>query len=171
MLAADTDVPLIAVEPEPGFPKCENISSHLDTMMTFLFKCVENSYEMRKECVPAESAASKIVSQYEAGGALASALDITKAIQAQDTSLQAYLLLDLQQQVARMETKFYAFGRDQTLKYYNDVTQTMLLKTLQSKNFVPMSNYSSNKVHQLSNLKLDLPNLKSMFRKIGRAHV
>ena len=165
-LVSTTEIPVISVD-EPGFPKSETISSHLDTIMTFLFKCVEDSYEMRKESIsPADICARKVLSQYDCGVSLSAAADLTLAIQSQQTSLQAYLLLDLQQQVATMETKFFAFGRDQTLKYYNDVTRTMLLKLLESKHFVPLSGYSSKKIQQLSNLNLNLPNLKSMFQRV-----
>ena len=168
----DSDVPQIAIDPEPGFPKCDNVSRHLDAVMTFLFRCVETSYQLRRESsTSSDSVAGNIMSQYESGAALSAAADLSQAIRSQETSLQAYLLLDLQQQVAKMETKFYAFGREQTLKYYNDVTQTMLLKTLELKQFVPMSDYSSNKLQQLASLKLDHPNLKSMFRRLqGEAH-
>lgn len=171
VLVSDNDVPVISVE-EPGFPNCENISSHLDTVMTFLFKCVESAYEMRKDSPPADLVASKIVAQYESGASLAAAADITAAIRAQQTSLQAYLLLDLQHQVAKMETKFFAYGREQTLKYYDDVTRTMLLKLLESKQFVPLSGYSSKKIQQLSKLKLNISNLKSMFVRLqSEAHL
>ena len=165
-LVSTTEVPVISVD-EPSFPKSDSISSHLDTIMTFLFKCVEDSYEMRKESLsPADICARKVLSQYDCGVSLSTAADFSQAIQAQDTSLQAYLLLDLQQQVATMETKFFAFGRDQTLKYYNDVTRTMLLKLLEAKHFVPLSGYSSKKIQQLSNLNLDLPHLKSLFQRV-----
>ena len=170
VLVNTTDVPaisLMSVEQEPPFPNCETISSHLDMVMTFLFRCVETAYEMRKESVPAgDISASKVVAQYDIGSSMALAADMTAAIQSQETSLQAYLLLDLQQQVTKMETKFFAYGREQTLKHYNDVTRTMLLKLLESKQFVPLSEYSSKKLHQLSNLNLTGSNLKSMFRRL-----
>ena len=87
-------------------------------------------------------------------------------IRSQDTSLQAYLLLDLQHQVAKMETKFFAFGREQTLKHYNDITRTMLLKLLESKHFVPLSGYSSKKIQRLSNLRLNNSTIMNMFRRL-----
>ena len=165
-LVNSTEIPDISVD-EPGFPRSETISSHLDTIMTFLFKCVDDCYELRVEpSCPADNCARKLISQYDSGASLSAAVDLTQAIQSQQTSLQAYLLLDLQQQVATMETKFFAFGREQTLKYYNDVTRTMLVKLLESKYFVPMSGYSRRKIQQLSSLELNLPNLKSMFKRV-----
>ena len=168
VLVSSSDiVPEIAVQ-EPGFPECESISSHLDTVMTFLFRCVESSHQMRREAVagPTDTCAAKIMTQYEAGVGLAGAADLGAALQAQAASLQSYLLLDLQHQVARMETKFSAYGREQTLKYYGDVTRTMLLKLLESRHFVPLSDYSSLKIKQLASLNLDTSCLRTMFRRL-----
>merc|ERR1712128_313665 len=164
-LVCNSEVPVISVE-EPGFPNSDDISSHLDTVMTFLFKSVENMYEMRKDCNRAEISANKVVSLYEIGTNVCNGADLTKAIQSQETTLQAYLLLDLQQQVSVIETKFYAYGRDQTLKDYDDITRTMLLKLLESKHFVPLSTYTSKKLQALSNLGLSPSNLETMFKRL-----
>merc|ERR1719507_2101108 len=47
-LPSSSETPVISVL-EPVFPKSEDISSHLDTVMTFLFKCIESSHELRKD--------------------------------------------------------------------------------------------------------------------------
>ena len=106
------------------------------------------------------------MTQYEAGAGLAGAADLGAALQTQAASLQAYLLLDLQHQVAKMETKFSAYGREQTMKYYGDVTKTLLLKLLESRHFVPLSDYSSLKIKQLSSLDLGPSCLRAMFRRL-----
>jgi len=165
VLVSSSEVPVISVE-EPGFPNSDDISSHLDTVMTFLFKSVENMYEMRKDCARAEISANKVVSLYEIGSNVSNGADLTKAIQSQETTLQAYLLLDLQQQVSVIETKFFTYGRDQTLKDYDDITRTMLLKLLESKHFVPLSTYTSKKLQALSNLGLSPANLETMFKRL-----
>ena len=167
VLVSSSDiVPELAVQ-EPAFPECESISSHVDTVMTFLFRCVESSHQMRREAEsPASTCAAKIMTQYEAGAGLTGAADLGAALQAQAASLQAYLLLDLQHQVARMETKFSAYGREQTLKYYGDVTRTMLLKLLESRHFAPISDYSSRKIKQLASVNLDTSCLRMMFQRL-----
>jgi len=165
LLICNSEVPVISVE-EPGFPNSKDISSHLDTVMTFLFKSVESMYEMRKDCTRAENTANKVVSLYEVGANVSNGANMTKVIQSQETTLQAYLLLDLQQQVSSIETKFFAYGRDQTLKDYDDITRTMLLKLLESKQFVPLSTYTSKKLQVLSNLGLNSANLAAMFKRL-----
>jgi len=165
LLVCNSEVPVISVE-EPGFPNSEDISSHLDTVMTFLFKSVENMYELRKDSTRAEISANKVVSLYEIGTNVSNGVDLTKAIQSQETTLQAYLLLDLQQQVSIIETKFFAYGRDETLKDYDDITRTMLLKLLESKQFVPLSTYTSKKLQALSNVGLSSSNLETLFRRL-----
>lgn len=164
-LAVSSEVPIISVL-EPAFPKSDDISSHLDTVMTFLFKCVETNYELRKEANRSELTASKVVSLYEVGEGVGEGAEMAKALQSQDMCLQAYLLLDLQLQVARSQTKFFAYERDQTMKDYDLVTKTVLIKLLESKQFIPLSGYSTKKLAALSNLGLDPSNLESMFRRL-----
>merc|ERR1719400_140773 len=65
-LPSSSETPVISVL-EPVFPKSEEISSHLDTVMTFLFKCVETSHELRMATCSEEATAGKLVSLYEAG--------------------------------------------------------------------------------------------------------
>ena len=75
------DAPMISVDEQPGFPQSEDISSHLDTLMTFLFQRVEIAYQLRKDSSsPAETCAGKIFSQYDTGSILAAATDLTSAI-------------------------------------------------------------------------------------------
>ena len=164
-LPTTTDTMAIAVQ-EPAFPKSDDIPSHLDTVMTFLFKCVENSCEIRKERCGQEAAATNVVSQYEVGAGVGQAVELARALQSQETCLQAYLLLDLQQQVANSQTKFFSYSRDQSLKEYEMVTKTMLLKLLEMRQFVPLSSYTTNKLANLSSLDLTSDNLEAMFRRL-----
>lgn len=92
--------------------------------------------------------------------------NFAKVVTKQKTSLQGYLLLDLQQQVASIETKVFSFHREQTLQAYNDVTKTMFVKMLEMKNFVPLSDYSSKKIEELSSVELNEENIESMFRRL-----
>merc|ERR1719507_1845202 len=165
-----SETPVISVL-EPAFPKSEDISSHLDTVMTFLFKCIESSHEMRKDTSGQEVMSSKVVSLYEVGTAVGQAVELARALQTQECYLQAHLLLDLQLQVANSQTKFFAYRRDQYTKDYEMVTKTMLLKLLEQKQFIPLSGYSAKKLATLANLGLGPSNLESMFRRLqGEAH-
>merc|ERR1719327_365614 len=60
-LPLGTETPVVSVL-EPVFPKSEEISSHLDSVMTFLFKCVETSHELRMAACSEEATAGKLVS-------------------------------------------------------------------------------------------------------------
>ena len=169
-LATSPEVPVISVL-EPAFPKSEDLSSHLDTVMGFLFRCVETCYEVRREGSRAETSASKVVSMYEVGAGVGQATELARAMQSQETSLQAYLLLDLQQQVANSQVKFFAYERGQMSQEYELVTKTMLLKLLESKQFVPLSGYTAKKMQALANLGLGPGNLETMFRRLqSEAH-
>ena len=165
-----SETPVISVL-EPAFPKSEDISSHLDTVMTFLFKCIESSHEMRKDTSGQEVMSSKVVSLYEVGTAVGQAVELARALQTQECYLQAHLLLDLQLQVANSQTKFFAYRRDQYTKDYEMVTKTMLLKLLEQKQFIPLSGYSAKKLATLADLGLGPANLEAMFRRLqGEAH-
>ena len=169
-LPLGTETPVVSVL-EPVFPKSEEISSHLDTVMTFLFKCVETSHELRMATCSEEATAGKLVSLYETGSSVSTAVELARALQAQDCCLQAHLLLDLQLQIANSQTKFFAHKRDQSTKDYDLVTKTMLLKLLEKKQFLPLSGYSAKKLATLANLDLGPANLESMFRRLqGEAH-
>lgn len=164
-LLANSEVPVISIE-ELGFPKSDEISSHLDIVMTFLFKCVENIYELRKDSEKIDLSASKMVTLYDVSGNVSSAVDLSKALQAQDTTLQAYLLLDLQQQVALIEKKIFSYGREQTIQDYDNLTKGTLLKILERKQFVPIPAYTSRKIALLANVGLSHDNLDKMFRNL-----
>merc|ERR1719175_17395 len=169
-LPSSSETPVISVL-EPVFPKSEDISSHLDTVMTFLFKSIESSHELRKDTSGQEVTSSKVVSLYEVGTAVGQAVELARAVQTQECCLQAHLLLDLQLQVANSQTKFFAYKRDQSTKDYDLVTKTMLLKLLEKKQFLPLSSYSAKKLATLANLDLGPANLESMFRRLqGEAH-
>jgi hypothetical protein len=169
-LAATADTPIISVM-KPTFPNTEDISGHLDTVMAFLGKCVETSYELRRESYGPEVAAGKVVSLYEAGAGLGQAAELARALQTQECCLQAYLLLDLQQQVSNSQIKFVAYERDQSNKDYDLVTKTMLLKLLESKQFVPLSGYTTKRLAALASLNLDPTTLETMFRQLqAEAH-
>jgi len=162
-----SELPAIGSE-EPGFPKAESISSHLDTVMSFLYRSVEDVYEMRRECTQPEITGTKVCSVYDAATGFCNGAQLANIIETQQTSLQAYLLLDLQQQLSNIQTRFFAFNREQTLKDYNDVTQTLLLKVLESKQFVPLSSNSCKKLKTLSTVSLGSEALAAMFRRLKR---
>ena len=169
-LPSSSETPVISVL-EPVFPKSEDISSHLDTVMTFLFKSIESSHELRKDTSGQEVTSSKVVSLYEVGTAVGQAVELARALQTQECCLQAHLLLDLQLQVANSQTKFFAYKRDQSTKDYDLVTKTMLLKLLEKKQFIPLSGYSAKKLATLASLGLGPANLEAMFRRLqAEAH-
>ena len=153
---------------EPGFPKAESISSHLDTVMSFLYRGVEDAYEMRRECSAAEQMASKVCAVYGAASGFCNGAQLAQLMETQQTSLQAYLLLDLQHQLSNIQTRFFAFNREQTLKDYTDVTKTLLMRLLEARQFVPVSAFSCKKLKILSNVSLASDGLAAMFRRLKR---
>ena len=153
---------------EPGLPKAENISSHLDTVMSFLYHCVEDVYEKRRDSSLNEITGSKVCSVYNIGNGFSTSAELANLIETQETSLQAYLLMDLQQQVFTIQTRFFAHSREQALKDYNDVTKSMLLKVLEAKQFVPLSSYSCKKLKALSSVTLNPDTLTALFRRLRR---
>ena len=153
---------------EPGFPKAESIASHLDTVMSFLYRSVEEVYEKRRECSLPVLTGSKVCSLYDIGTGLCSSAELARLVESQQMTLQAYLLMDLQQQVSSIQTRFFAYNRQQTLKDYGDVTKSLLLKVLESKQFVPLSSYACKKLKALSSVSLNTDTLAPMFRRLKR---
>jgi hypothetical protein len=100
-----SDIGVLAIEP-PGFPKAtEDLSSHLDTIMSFLYQVVEQIYEMRKESTirgdtAAIVTAGKAGRLYEVGVTVENSSELARLIRAQEAGLQVCLLMDLQQRVA-----------------------------------------------------------------------
>lgn len=153
---------------EPGFPNSDSISSHFDTVMSFLYRSVEDAYELRKEFSGTEIAGTKISSFFDIGAGFGNGAEVAKIIKTQETSLQAYLLMDLQQQISTIQTRVFAGNREQTLKDYNDVTKSLLLKVLESKQFVPLSSHTCKKLKALSSVSLSSDALTAMFRRLKR---
>ena len=160
----------------PGFPRAtEDLSSHVDTIMSFLYQAVERIYEMRKDAttsgdVAAVVTAGKAGSLYELGAAVVNGGELARLIRAQEACLQVCLLMDLQQRVATIESHCVAYSRhrDQTLiKSYSDMTKSLLLRLLESKQFVPLSAHSHKKLKALSSLPLtDFSALGVVFRRL-----
>ena len=162
------ELPVISAE-EPGLPMAESISSHLDTIMSFLYRNVDDVYELRKECAQPEISGSKICSVYDISSGLCNGAAIAKMLDAQQATLQVFLLLELQQQLNTVQSRVFAVNRvGQTLRDYNDATRSVLLKVLESKQFVPISSYACKKMNALANIKLTPDTLKAMFKRLKR---
>ena len=136
--------------------------------MSFLYNCVEEVYEKRRDSTPSELTGTKVSSVYAIGNGFSTSAELANLIDAQETSLQAYLLMDLQQQVFTIQTRFFAHSREQALKDYNDVTKSMLLKVLEAKQFVPISSYSCKKLKALSSVTLTPETLTALFKRLRR---
>jgi len=90
-------------------------------------------------------------------------------LDASQATLQVFLLLELQQQLNTVQSRVFAVNRvGTTLRDYNDATRSMLLKVLESKQFVPLSSYSCKKMNALANIKLTPETLKAMFKRLKR---
>jgi hypothetical protein len=168
------DMAALSIEP-PGFPQNgEDLSSHMDTIMSFLYQSAERIYEMRKEIMGKNESAAVVTSNkggslYNIGTVVGNTGELAKLLQAQEVCLQACLLMDLQQRVSTIEARCVAYSRrDQALiKSYSDMTKSLLLRLLESKQFVPLSAHSRKKLKALSGLALtDLPALSAVFRRL-----
>ena len=153
---------------EPALPSSEDISSHLDTVMAFLFKAVEDVFEARRESQTAEVVTDAVVSLYSIGSAASGGAELSRALAVHNGSLQVYLLLDLQYQLSALETRLCGSVMDpvNATAECRAATRQALVRLLQAKQFLPHSLHTSRKLQQLTELGLQSANLQAVFLRL-----